>query len=248
MRRPTGTVKRRVPRTQCSQRRSAPLRGGADHCLATRPDHPDPSSRSLDQIPWPDLLTRSLGQTSWPDLLARPLGQTSWLDLLARPLGQTSWPDLLARPLGQAQIAWRLSSRGLERGRGSSCGGAAAAGAAAWAGALGYARDSRALGSPGTIGHPRGAVFHRWRTGQTLAADRAGGRSLLQGDLARNRRKSGQRANSSRARFTPRKLSCAVRFGRGELGLLLRARLLLVLGLPFLVRHAVNDLARPILA
>ena len=213
MRRPTGTVKRRVPRTQCSQRRSAPLRGGADHCLATRPDHPDPSSRSLDRIPWPDLL--------------------------ARPLGQTSWPDLLARPLGQAQIAWRLSSRGLERGRGSSCGGAAAAGAAAWAGALGYARDSRALGSPG-------AVFHRWRTGQTL--DRAGGRSLLQGDLARNRRKSGQRANSSRARFTPRKLSCAVRFGRGELGLLLRARLLLVLGLPFLVRHAVNDLARPILA
>src|SRR5262249_30574498 len=68
------------------------------------------------------------------------------------------------------------------------------------------------------------------------------------GGLARHRCQAGRRANSSRVRSKPPQPSCAVRLGRGELRLLLGARLLLVLGLPFLVRHAVNDLARTILA
>src|SRR5262249_19775440 len=41
---------------------------------------------------------------------------------------------------------------------------------------------------------------------------------------------------------------CPVRFGRSEPRLLLGGRLLLVLGLPLAVRHAVNNLARTFLA
>src|SRR5262245_55279831 len=105
-------------------------------------------------------------------------------------------------------------------------------------------RPARALRPPGTFGSPPGTFGRRGAARPNHEAHNQPAHQAAAAWHASNARAARQFvASAGRS-----ELSCPVRFGRGEPGLLLGARLRLVLGLPLLVRHAVDDLARTFLA